>query len=230
MLSQEVSMLRYRCLVLDHDDTTVDSTRSINYPQFCQALSHFRPGMTMSEEEYFLHCFDPGFYGMCQQVLHYTPEEMAQHLQMWKDYHKNHYPPFFPGIPELIRRHKAQGGLICVVSHSTRDVIEACYEHAGVPLPDLIFGAEQPTDRCKPSPWPMEQIISRFSLRPQEILMVDDMPQGGQMARAVGVAFACAGWYGMLPQIEASMRKNCDIFFSTVEEFSRFLFEEDTTP
>ena len=69
-------MSRYRCLVLDHDDTTVDSTRSVNYPQFQQALAHFRPDTTMTEEEYFLHCFDPGFYEMCRLVLHYTPEEM----------------------------------------------------------------------------------------------------------------------------------------------------------
>ena len=220
-------MLRYRCLVLDHDDTTVDSTRSVNYPQFQQALTHFRPGMTMSEEEYFLHCFDPGFYGMCEQVLHYTPEEMAAHLQMWKDYHREHHPSFFPGMPELICRQKAGGGLVCVVSHSTIDVIQRAYDHAGVPRPDLIFGADEPEEHCKPSPWPMEQILSRFSLTPEEVLMVDDMPQGGQMARAVGVKFACAGWYGMLPQIETRMRTQCDWFFSSVKEFSAFLFGQE---
>lgn len=218
-------MLRYRCLVLDHDDTTVDSTRSVNYPQFCQALAYFRPGMSMSEEEYFLHCFNPGFYGMCREVLHYTPEEMAQHLQMWKDYHKDHHPRFFPGMPEIIRRQKESGGLVCVVSHSTKDVIEEAYAQEGVPLPDLIFGADEPEEHCKPSPWPMEQILSRFSLEPQEVLMVDDMPQGGQMAHAVGVKFACAGWYGMLPQIQSQMQTQCDYFFSTVDAFSHFLFD-----
>ena len=218
-------MLRYRCLVLDHDDTTVDSTRSVNYPQFCQALAHFRPEMSMTEEEYFLHCFDPGFYEMCRLTLRYTDEEMAAHLQMWKDYHKDHHPKFFPGMPEIIRRQKEEGGLVCVVSHSTIDVIRRAYDHENVPMPDLIYGAEQPAERCKPNPWPMEQILSRYDLSPEEVLMVDDMPQGGKMAHQVGVAFACAGWYGMLPQIEANMRTQCDYFFSTVEDFSRFLFE-----
>ena len=55
--------------------------------------------------------------------------------------------------------------------------------------------------------------------------MVDDMPQGGRMAHALGVEFACAGWYGMLPQIEANMRTQCEYFFSTVDAFSDFLFE-----
>lgn len=218
-------MLRYPCLVLDHDDTTVDSTRSINYPQFCQALAHFRPGVTMTEEQYFLYNFDPGFYDMCEQILHYTPEEMDAHLQMWKDYHKDHQPDFFPGMPELICRQKAEGGLVCVVSHSSDDVINAAYDHAGVPRPDLIFGAEQPPERRKPSPWPLEEILRRFQLQPADLLMVDDMPHGGTMARAVGVAFAGAGWYGMLPQIEAKMLPQCDYFFSTVQEFSDFLFK-----
>lgn len=217
-------MLRYPCLVLDHDDTTVDSTRSVNYPQFCQAMTHFRPGFSMTEEEYFLYCFDPGFYEMCRQVLHYTPEEMAEHLQMWKDYHKDHHPPFFPGMPELIRRQKAEGGLVCVVSHSTEDVIRRAYDHAGVPQPDLIFGAEQPEERCKPNPWPMEEILRRFHLQPQEVLMIDDMPQGGRMAHAVGVEFACAGWYGMLPEIEARIRPMADYFFSDIPALTEFLF------
>ena len=217
-------MLRYRCLVLDHDDTTVDSTRAVNYPQFCQALAHFRPGMTMTEEEYFLHCFDPGFYEMCKRVLHYTPEEMAEHLQMWKDYHKDHHPDFFPGMPELIRRQKEEGGLVCVVSHSTEDVIRRAYDHAGVPQPDLIFGADLPAEQCKPNPWPMEQILKRFDLKPQEVLMVDDMPQGGMMARATGVEFACAGWYGMLPEIESRIKPQSDYFFHSVADFTDFLF------
>ena len=45
-------MLRYPCLILDHDDTSVNSTRAVNYPQFREALAHFRPGMEITEEEY----------------------------------------------------------------------------------------------------------------------------------------------------------------------------------
>ena len=66
-----------------------------------------------------------------------------------------------------------------------------------------------------------------FSLEAKDLLMVDDMPHGGVMARAVGVDFACAGWYGMLPDIEEKMRRQCDFFFSSVEEFSAFLFGDE---
>ena len=219
-------MSRYRCLILDHDDTTVDSTRAVNYPQFREALARFRPDMDISEEQFFLYCFDLGFYPMCEQVLRYTPEEQQAHVAMWKEYHKTHHPKFFPGMPEIIRRQKDEGGYVCVVSHSDDDVILAAYDEAGVPRPDLIFGGEQPSERQKPNPWPLEEILRRLSLTPQECLMVDDMPHGGQMARAAGVEFACAGWYGMLPSIEARMRQCCDYFFPTVEAFSAFLWNE----
>ena len=52
------------------------------------------------------------------------------------------------------------------------------------------------------------------------------MPHGAQMARAVGVTFAGAGWYGMLPDIEEKMRPQCDVFFPTVESFAAYLFPE----
>ena len=45
-------MLRYPCLVLDHDDTVVQSETTINYPFFCYILDQFRPGATITLEEY----------------------------------------------------------------------------------------------------------------------------------------------------------------------------------
>jgi phosphoglycolate phosphatase/pyrophosphatase PpaX len=37
-------MLKYKCLVLDHDDTVVQSEATVNYPCFLLALEKFRPG------------------------------------------------------------------------------------------------------------------------------------------------------------------------------------------
>ena len=43
-------MLRYRCLVLDHDDTVVRSAETVNYPQFLQLLTALRPGRRLTLE------------------------------------------------------------------------------------------------------------------------------------------------------------------------------------
>ena len=37
-------MLKYKCLVLDHDDTVVQSEATINYPFFVYILDQYRPG------------------------------------------------------------------------------------------------------------------------------------------------------------------------------------------
>ena len=35
--------MKYKCLILDHDDTIVDSTRTVNFPAFLDSLSKLRP-------------------------------------------------------------------------------------------------------------------------------------------------------------------------------------------
>ena len=47
-------------------------------------------------------------------------------------------------------------------------------------------------------------------LEKTDLLMLDDLKPGYDMARAAGVDFAAAGWAYDVPEIEAFMRKNCD--------------------
>lgn len=217
-------MLHYRCLVLDHDDTTVDSTRHVNYPMFREFIPTIRPDVHFTEEDYIRHCCDLGFYEMCVKLLHYTPQELELHVSTWKEYLKTHRAPFFPGMPELIARQKAEGGIVCVVSHSFEDTIRPLYEHFSVTQPDLVFGAERPPHERKPNPWPLEEIMRRYDLSPEEIIMVDDAPQGRDMAKACGVDFACAAWYGMPPHVKEKMAGISDFFLESVEDLSKLLF------
>ena len=52
---------------------------------------------------------------------------------------------------------------------------------------------------------PLERIMERFVLRPEELLVVDDLKPGHDMARAAGVPFAAAGWANDIP--EPSLRR-----------------------
>lgn len=218
-------MLNYRCLVLDHDDTTVDSTRKVNYAQFCQYVPTVRPDFFFTEEEYITTVGEMGFYEMAEKILHYTEEELEAHVANWKQYVHAHPAPFFPGMPEIIARQKQEGGLVCVVSHSYEDTIRPLYDYYGVTQPDLVFGAEQPPERRKPNPWPLQEIMRRYDLKPEEVIMVDDAPLGGQMAKSCGVRFAGAAWYGMAPSVREKLRNNCDIFLPAVEDLEHLLFE-----
>ena len=49
-------MLKYPCLVLDHDDTVVQSEKTIGYPFFCYILDQFRPGQTITLEHFAQDC------------------------------------------------------------------------------------------------------------------------------------------------------------------------------
>ena len=67
--------------------------------------------------------------------------------------------------------------------------------------------------------------MEQFSLEKTDLLMLDDLKPGYDMARAAGVDFAAAGWAYDVPEIEGFMRKNCDYYFKTVQDFGRFLEE-----
>lgn len=202
-------MTRYRCLVLDHDDTAVMSTPCIHYPSFMDTLSRLRPDIKLSLDEYVQLNFDPGFLKLCYDMLHFTQEEMDWQTENWQRFVARTIPDFHPGMPEIIQRQKAEGGLVCVVSHAFSHFILRDYQHAHLPTPDCVMGWEEDSHHRKPHPWPLEEIMRRFYLSPQDILVVDDLKPGFDMARAAGCDFAAALWAYESENIRAVMRKGC---------------------
>ena len=215
--------MRYKCLVLDHDDTVVNSTATIHYPSFLAYLRRVRPGLHYTLEEYFDRNFDPGVLAFFGGELGFSEQEMAEEFRFWQEYVKTRVPEAYPGIREILERHRAAGGLIAVISHSISDNIRRDYRENSLPEPDAIYGWELAEEQRKPHPWPMQNLLLRFGLRPEEILMVDDLKPGYDMCRACGVPFAAAGWANDVPQIETFMRRNCDFYFKTVQELNEFL-------
>ena len=217
-------MLRYKCLVLDHDDTVFDSTKDIHYPVFKGALKKLRPGMDITIEEYSLACFDPGFGEYCSEILNLTKEEMDYQLVNWDNYVKEHIPSYYEGFDKILKKQKDEGGLICVVSHSLSDNIKRDYMESFGLTPDMIFGWDRGEGYRKPNPFPLEEIMRRYNLKPEELLMVDDLKPGFNMAKKCNVDFACAGWEKDIPLIKDFMKKNCDYYLETVEELYKLLF------
>ena len=215
--------MRYKCLVLDHDDTVVNSTATIHYPSFLAYIRRVRPGLHYTLEEYFDRNFDPAVLAFFGGELGFSEQEMAEEFRFWQEYVKTRVPEAYPGIREILERHRAAGGLIAVISHSISDNIRRDYRENSLPEPDAIYGWELAEEQRKPHPWPMQNLMLCFGLRPEEILMVDDLKPGYDMCRACGVPFAAAGWANDVPQIETFMRRNCDFYFKTVQELNEFL-------
>ena len=144
------------------------------------------------------------------------------------DYVETHIPPVFPGIPELIRRQREAGGLVCVVSHSSVVNITRDYDlHIGL-RPDAVYGWDYPEQLRKPNPFPLLDIMEKFRLSPEELLVVDDMKLGGSMAHPLGVQVAFAAWGRKdFPDLSREMRSLCDFSFDTPEELGAFLFSDE---
>ena len=87
-----------------------------------------------------------------------------------------------------------------------------------------MFGWDEPPAERKPSPHALYQIMERLKVKPEEMLVVDDLKPGYDMALSAGVPFAAAGWANDIPEIEAFMRKNCGLYFKTIEELKDYLF------
>ena len=218
-------MLKYKCLVLDHDDTVVQTERTIGYPYFRDYIEQIRPGQTLSFPEYVRDCNNMVFADMCRERWNMTEEELTNEYLGWKAYSRVNVPEVCDGIGRVIQRQKELGGLVCVSSLSTREIIERDFLHHFGILPDAVYDYDLPVDQRKPAPYSMIDIMEKYNLKPEDMLMVDDMKLGCLMANSVGVSTAFAGWSKAdFPELTEEMRTICNFSFDSPAELERFLF------
>ena len=219
--------LKYKCLVLDHDDTVVNSTATIHFPCFMQYLSERLPHLVKNYtlESYFIKNFHPGVTALFVDEIGLSPEELKEEEEYWSNYVKNHIPKAYEGIREIIAEFKALGGIVAVDSHSYLQYIERDYKHNDLPTPDVIYSWDLPKEQRKPSPYTIFDLMKRFDLKPSEVIVVDDLKPGYDMARGAGVDFAAAGWAYDIPEIENYMRGSCDFYLKAVDDLRKILFD-----
>ena len=219
-------MLKYKCLVLDHDDTVVQTEKAIGYPYFRDYIERIRPGHTLSYEEYVRDCNDRIFADMCREKWNFTEAELLEEYTGWKAYALSHVPPIFPGIDRVIRRQRQEGGLVVVSSLSSRDNIRRDYEINLGLQPDAVYDYDLPHEQRKPNPYALEDIMAKYDLLPGDILVVDDMKLAWMMAKPLGVPVAFAAWGKLeFPGLCQEMRQICDFAFDSPEKLEKFLFE-----
>ena len=93
-------------------------------------------------------------------------------------------------------------------------------------VPDAVYGWELPPEQRKPHPHPLLDIMKRFDLTPEEILVVDDMKLACQMADPLGIKVAYSGWNGLgVCDVDTEMRAICAYSFDSTEKLYNFLFD-----
>lgn len=212
--------MKYRCLILDHDDTVVDSTATLHYPSFIEFLKIYRPSLTdnYTFESFIRKNFEPGIVSLLRDEVGLDDEEMKVEERFWLDFAEKIIPDAYRGIGELMADFRARGGIIAVSSHSFSKNILRDYEKNGLPLPDKIYGWELPRDRRKPATFTVDDLIATYGFRRSEILMVDDLKPGFDMASAAGIDFAAAGWAYDVPEVEAFLRERSTYYLRSVAE------------
>ena len=200
--------MKYPCLVLDHDDTVVKSTVQLHYPAFVHTMAILRPDVTpLSCTEFQEACAHPGLTALLEQTYGYTEEEMAFELADWRNYVKDTLPDAYEGFRELLIAYRQAGGILCVVSQSDRSLIVRDYRHHFALTPDYVYDLSYTPQ--KPDPAPLLDIMQKTGLTAGQLLTVDDLPAGKQMADAAGVDFAYAGWCNNPPSVHRQMTEQC---------------------
>ena len=219
-------MLKYRCLVLDHDDTVVQSEKTLGFPYFSEFLSKIRPNVNLTLKDYVTGCHEMPFVDLCRSKWQFTDAELQAEWDGWKEYILTHIPDAYEGMDRIIRRQKENGGLVCVVSLSgAQSITRDYYAHFGM-VPDSIYGWDLPKHQQKPNPYPLQDIMERYHLKPEDLLVVDDMKLGWRMGKDAGVEVAFAAWSKSdFPELSAQMRELCEYTFETCADLEQFLFE-----
>ena len=219
--------MKYKCLILDHDDTVVNSSASIHYPSFIEYLKIYRPGMELQYtfESFIEKNFIPGILSLLCDEVGLNDEELKKEEEFWNDFVRTRTPKAYLGMKELIAEFRRRGGIVAVSSHSMSNFIKRDYEANDLPMPDVIYGWDMPRENRKPSPFTVNDLIARYGFAKEEIVMVDDLKAGFDMARSAGIDFVAAGWAYDVPTIREFMKNHSDYYFESIEDLERLLFD-----
>ena len=216
--------LRYKCLIFDHDDTVVDSTATVHYPSFLETMKILRPELKMSLEEYIITYCEYGLENFFREKVGLSKEELQFEYESWMKYVREHVPAIYPGIKEILNLQHSLGGIYCVCSHSRKVNIERDYRENNLPMPDLILGADIDKKYWKPSTYSVEYIKEKFNLRNEEIVVIDDLVLGMQMAKNAQVDFISAFWNCYIGEVHKEMKESGYPYFCDIESLKKYLY------
>ena len=114
--------MKYKCLVLDHDDTIVNSTPTVNFPAFKKCLAKLRPDVNLELEEYICYNFEPGLNRYYKEILNFSDDEIQYQFNNWIGYVMEHTPSAFDGIREILWKFKEnrRTHLCCITFHEQK--------------------------------------------------------------------------------------------------------------
>lgn len=182
---------KIKAVLFDMDGVLIDA-KDWHYEALNKALGLF--GVEISRYDH-LHTFDGLPTTMKLKMIskrYYLPEELHPFINQMKQiytvdmiYQRCH--PMFNHEYALSKLHQS-GYKIAVCSNSVRNTIELMMKRAELaPYLDLILSNED-VSKAKPDPEMYQAAISKFGLKPNECIVVEDNPNGIQAGKASGAS------------------------------------------
>ena len=181
----------------------------------------------MNLREYMKVMWDEGLFKYYENHLHMNEQQILNAVEESRHYvESKERAKFFPGFIDFLKEFKRRGGIIEVVTFGRE---EAIYKHYKALTndeikPDIVFGWEKDKrEQCKPYAYPVEEAMRRYNLNKEDVVVIDDMPAGIEMAHNAGVTVVGAMYGEGHEVLEEDMKKICDRVFDKVEDFYDFV-------
>lgn len=190
-------MKRYSAMIFDLDgtllDTLEDLTNAVNQAlRECGYAEH-----TMEDVRGFV---GDGIGMLIRRALpaeaDVDPEAYEMALQAFKSYYAQHNADAtdpYPGIPALLKRLKAEGVRLAVVSNKNDANVKALCRGYFPGLIDEAIGEQEGVSR-KPAPDTMLRVMESFGLTPEDCLYIGDSDVDVKTACNAGVDLAAVTW------------------------------------
>ena len=212
-------MSKLKCVIFDMDGTLTHTNRlifdSFNY------IAEKYAGRTYTEPE-ITAMFGPPEEGALLQVV--SEREIDEVMKDYLGFYRNRHGDLarlFPGIRELLaflQEHKVHLALFTGKGrHTTAITLE---EFGLTSFFDYVVTGNDVVNH-KPSAEGINKILARFTLTPDEALMVGDSVADVRASHEAGVKIASVLWDSYSK--EKVLQMNADYVFHDVDEFSHWL-------
>lgn len=204
-----------RCIIFDMDGT-LTQTNQLIYDSFNHiAEKYINKRLTPNEIAAF---FGPPEKEAVENMIGtlHIDDAMKEYYHFYQERH-NDLASLYPGIKELLTFVKEQGIVVGLFTGKGRRTTEITLQEFGIGHYFDIVMTGDDVDHFKPSGDGIRKIMDRYSLRPDEVLMVGDAVADIRASRESGVRIAAVVWdsYGK----ETVMQTATDYLFHSVQEF-----------
>lgn len=187
--------LRKKCLILDHDDTIINSQESIHYPLFVDVLKILRPNIIPIDFEKFIELSNElGFVKMCRMLYHYNEKEIQFEYEHWKIHSSLIEAPAFEGIKEFLTAFIEIGGVIIVYTMNSKQNVIKDYERLFNFVPNRIISHDQYYILRKPYRLSILKELHNLNLTVEDCIFIDDTPMLLELKHRLNMDFIAANW------------------------------------